>query len=96
MVLDEEGIAVKMSKSLGNFITIREMLTRARPEALRAFILGAHYSNPVTWSEDVLTAASAGQERLFGGGATDAAAPEHGGGERGRERLPAAPGTRAR
>ena len=66
MVLDEEGIAVKMSKSLGNFITIREMLTRARPEALRAFILGAHYSNPVTWSEDVLTAASAGQERLFG------------------------------
>ena len=64
MVLDEEGIPVKMSKSLGNFITVRDMLTRARPEALRAFILGAHYSNPVTWSEDALTAASAGQERL--------------------------------
>ena len=66
MVLDEEGIPVKMSKSLGNFITVRDMLGRARPEALRAFVLGAHYSNPVTWSEDALTAASAGQERLHG------------------------------
>ena len=66
MVLDEEGIAVKMSKSLGNFITVREMLTRARPEALRSFILGAHYSNPVTWSEEALAAATAGQERLQG------------------------------
>ncbi|MCY3946052.1 MAG: cysteine--tRNA ligase [Anaerolineaceae bacterium] len=66
MVLDEEGIPVKMSKSLGNFITVRDMLTRARPEALRAFVLGAHYSNPVTWSEDALAAAAAGQERLQG------------------------------
>ncbi|MCY4526816.1 MAG: cysteine--tRNA ligase [Anaerolineaceae bacterium] len=66
MVLDDEGIPVKMSKSLGNFITVRDMLTRARPEALRAFVLGAHYSNPVTWSEDSLTAASAGQARLQG------------------------------
>ena len=66
MVLDEEGIPVKMSKSLGNFITVRDMLTRARPEALRAFVLGAHYSNPVTWSEDALAAATAGQERLQG------------------------------
>lgn len=64
MVLDEEGIAVKMSKSLGNFITIREMLTRVRAEAVRAFILSAHYSNPVTWSEEALAAAKAGQERL--------------------------------
>jgi len=66
MVLDEEGIAVKMSKSLGNFIPVRELLTRARPEALRAFVLGAHYSNPVTWSEEALAAATAGQERLYG------------------------------
>jgi cysteinyl-tRNA synthetase len=39
----------KMSKSLGNFFTIQEVLTRHEPEALRLFLLGTHYRKPVTF-----------------------------------------------
>lgn len=65
-VLDPlEGIAVKMSKSLGNFITIKDALRGYRPQELRYFILTSHYSSPVVYSEDALLSAKSGWERLM-------------------------------
>ena len=55
---------VKMSKSLGNFVTIKDALKRYKPEALRFFILSAHYRNPIDYSAAALESASKGWERL--------------------------------
>jgi cysteinyl-tRNA synthetase len=55
---------VKMSKSLGNFTTIKDLLKRYKPEALRFFILSGHYRNPIDFSDGALEAASKGWERL--------------------------------
>ena len=64
-VLDpDEGIPVKMSKSLGNYVTIKDALEKYRPQELRYFILTSHYSNPVLYSEDSLASAKSGWERL--------------------------------
>ncbi len=64
-VLDpDEGIPVKMSKSLGNYVTIKDALEMYRPQELRYFILTSHYSNPVLYSEDSLASAKSGWERL--------------------------------
>lgn len=60
-----EGIPVKMSKSLGNFVTIKDALADYRPEVIRMFVFSAHYSSPVTYSKDVLASASAGWERIY-------------------------------
>jgi cysteinyl-tRNA synthetase len=57
---------IKMSKSLGNFITIKDALKRNRPEVIRMFMLTTHYSNPVDYSEEAMQAAAAGWERLYG------------------------------
>ncbi len=54
---------VKMSKSLGNFLTIKDALQKYKPEALRFFILSGHYRNPIDFSEEALEAASKGWER---------------------------------
>jgi cysteinyl-tRNA synthetase len=56
---------VKMSKSLGNFITVKDALSRTQPEALRAFLLSSHYSSPVDYSDEALEAAEKGWERLL-------------------------------
>ncbi len=65
-VLDpDEGIPVKMSKSLGNYITIKDALNAYRPQELRYFILTSHYSNPVVYSEEALASAKSGWERLM-------------------------------
>ncbi len=65
-VLDpDEGIPVKMSKSLGNYITIKDALRDYRPQELRYFILTSHYSNPVVFSEEALVSARSGWERLM-------------------------------
>ncbi len=65
-VLDpDEGIPVKMSKSLGNYITIKDALKSYRPAELRYFILTSHYSSPVVYSEEALASARAGWERLM-------------------------------
>jgi cysteinyl-tRNA synthetase len=56
---------VKMSKSLGNFITIKDALKRHRPEVIRFFSYTAHYSNPVDYSAEALDAADAGWNRLY-------------------------------
>jgi cysteinyl-tRNA synthetase len=55
---------VKMSKSLGNFTTIKDALKTYKPEALRFFILSAHYGGPIDYSAETLEAASKGWERL--------------------------------
>ncbi|MDZ4766521.1 MAG: cysteine--tRNA ligase [Chloroflexota bacterium] len=56
---------IKMSKSLGNFITIENALKVNRPEVIRAFMLGVHYSNPVDYSDEAMDAAAKGWERLY-------------------------------
>ena len=61
----DEGIPVKMSKSLGNFITIKDALQEYRAQELRYFILTSHYSNPVVYSEEALGSAKSGWERLM-------------------------------
>ncbi len=55
----------KMSKSLGNFFTIREVLERYHPEVLRMFILGTHYRSPLDFSDQALDVAKAGLDRLY-------------------------------
>lgn len=56
---------VKMSKSLGNSITIKDALQRHTAEVLRFFVLSGHYSNPIDVSEMALGAAQRGWERLM-------------------------------
>ena len=55
----------KMSKSLGNFLTIRDVLGRFRPEALRLFIFSTHYRSPLNYSEAAIKDAEIGLERLY-------------------------------
>jgi cysteinyl-tRNA synthetase len=57
---------VKMGKSLGNAITIKEMLARHGPMTLRFFVLSSHYRSPTDFSEGALDAAGRGLERLTG------------------------------
>ena len=57
---------VKMSKSLGNVVNIKDALKEYRPEVIRIFMLSAHYSNPVDYSDGALDSAQAGWERLYG------------------------------
>ncbi|GER35322.1 cysteine--tRNA ligase [Striga asiatica] len=52
----------KMSKSLGNFFTIRQVIELYHPLALRLFLMGAHYRSPINYSELQLESAS---DRLF-------------------------------
>ena len=54
----------KMSKSLGNFITIRDGLNKAGGDGLRLWVLTSHYRKPLTFTEETLEAAKAGAERL--------------------------------
>jgi cysteinyl-tRNA synthetase len=55
----------KMSKSLGNLVTIKEALGKFSPDAIRIFVLGSHYRSPLTYSEEALVAAEGGAERLL-------------------------------
>ncbi len=55
----------KMSKSLGNFITIREFLSMYHPEVLRYFNLMSHYRSPVDYAQDNIDSAISGMERLY-------------------------------
>jgi cysteinyl-tRNA synthetase len=55
----------KMSKSLGNFFTVREVLARFRPEEVRFFIVRAHYRSPLNYSDQHLEDARAGLTRLY-------------------------------
>ncbi len=67
----------KMSKSLGNLITMREALDTYGADAIRIFVLGSSYRSPLTYSESALTAAKSAADRLR----TAVAAREGGAGE---------------
>jgi cysteinyl-tRNA synthetase len=55
----------KMSKSLGNFFTIRDVLSNYDPEVVRFFILRAHYRSPLNYSNDHLDDAKQALTRLY-------------------------------
>ena len=55
----------KMSKSLGNFFTIRDILKSYDPEAVRFFILSAHYRSPIDFSDQTLEEARSGLSRFY-------------------------------
>ncbi len=55
----------KMSKSLGNFFTVREVLERYRPEVIRFFILSSHYRSPLNYSDEQLDDAASALRRLY-------------------------------
>jgi cysteinyl-tRNA synthetase len=58
--LDDE----KMSKSLGNTLTIKELVRRHDPEALRLYLLGTHYRNPLEFADERITEAGRALARL--------------------------------
>jgi cysteinyl-tRNA synthetase len=54
-----------MSKSLGNILTIKEILKNWHPEVLRLFFLSHHYRSPIDYSEDSLFEAKSGLDRFY-------------------------------
>ena len=54
----------KMSKSLGNLITIKDALRKYSADALRIFFLSGHYRSPITYSTEIVESAGRGVERL--------------------------------
>jgi cysteinyl-tRNA synthetase len=56
--------AEKMSKSLGNTLTIRDIVRRHDPEALRLYLLGTHYRHPVDFADERITEAARALGRL--------------------------------
>ena len=56
----------KMSKSLGNFITLDDFLARFDPDVLRLLVLSSHYRKPVNYTDDAIAASEKGLERLWG------------------------------
>ncbi len=71
----------KMSKSLGNTVTIRDALALAPGEAIRLFMLGTHYRHPLDWTDTGVARARTNLDRLYaalrtaGPGAEDENAP---------------------
>lgn len=61
VTIDQE----KMSKSLGNFFTIKEVLARFHPEVLRLFLIHGHYRSPLDFSDAALAEAESGLLRLY-------------------------------
>lgn len=55
----------KMSKSLGNFFTIRDILAKFHPETVRYFLLSAHYRSQLNYSEESLAQSHQALERLY-------------------------------
>lgn len=55
----------KMSKSLKNFFTIRDVTAKFNPEVVRYFLLSSHYRSPINYTDVSLQQAKAGLERLY-------------------------------
>ncbi|MBO5059958.1 MAG: cysteine--tRNA ligase [Clostridia bacterium] len=55
----------KMSKSLGNFFTIRDITEKYKPEVVRFFMLSAHYRSPVNFSDELMQQAQSAMERVY-------------------------------
>lgn len=60
LMIDKE----KMSKSLGNFMTVRDIRKKFNPLVLRYFLLSAHYRSPINFSKEGLDQAQSGLERI--------------------------------
>ncbi len=54
----------KMSKSLGNLVTVRDALLQFSPDSLRMFFLSSHYRNPLSYSDDSITSQEKALERI--------------------------------
>jgi cysteinyl-tRNA synthetase len=65
----------KMSKSIGNLVTIEDLLARHSGEAFRLLVLNSSYRNPLTFSDEVVEQAERALERLRGGLRPAAPAP---------------------
>lgn len=55
----------KMSKSLGNFITIKDLLEEYPPEVFRFFVLSTHYRSPIDFSQEILEQSQSGLKRIY-------------------------------
>jgi cysteinyl-tRNA synthetase len=55
----------KMSKSLGNFITINDLLQEYSPEVFRFFVLSTHYRSPIDFSQEILFQSQNGLQRIY-------------------------------
>jgi cysteinyl-tRNA synthetase len=55
----------KMSKSLGNFLLIKDILKQYHPEAVRLFLLSNHYRSPVDFTEQAMVEAESGLEKVY-------------------------------
>ncbi len=58
----------KMSKSLGNFFTVREICEKYDPQVIRFFMLSAQYRSPLNFSAELIESAKNGLERILNGG----------------------------
>lgn len=54
----------KMSKSLGNFILVHDIIKEVNPNVLRFFMISVHYRNPINYNMELVTSAKAGLERI--------------------------------
>lgn len=57
--------STKMSKSLGNIITVHELLKKHRGEVIRLALLSAHYRQPLNWSDDLLIQAKRTLDKFY-------------------------------
>ena len=55
----------KMSKSLGNFFTVRDILKKYSPEVVRFFMLSAHYRNPINFSDQLMEQSKSALDRIY-------------------------------
>jgi len=55
----------KMSKSLGNFLMIKDIVQQYHPEAIRLFLLSSHYRSPLDFSYEAMQEAQAGLEKIY-------------------------------
>ena len=55
----------KMSKSLGNFLMIKDVIKKFHPEAVRLFLLSNHYRSPIDFSDQIMEEAGNGLDRLY-------------------------------
>jgi cysteinyl-tRNA synthetase len=56
----------KMSKSLGNFLTVRDILQQYHPEVIRLFLLSNHYRSPVDFTDQAMKEAEGALEKIYG------------------------------
>ena len=73
LTIDKE----KMSKSLGNFVTVHDLLKEHAGEAVRLALLSAHYRQPLDWSDESLAQAKRTLNRLYGALEKVAHVPAH-------------------